>query len=77
MNIKYNMIINFIWGGIDVLKNEENLLLIKERLENLREKLNDDAVKNIECNREKENESLLVISRELDDVIIDYIKNYI
>lgn len=59
------------------MKNEENLLLIKERLENLREKLNDDAVKNIECNREKENESLLVISRELDDVIIDYIKNYI
>lgn len=75
--MQYIMINNYIWGGIDVLKNKENLLLIKERLENLREKLNDDAVKNIECNREKENESLLVISRELDDVIIDYIKNYI
>lgn len=48
---------------------------IKEKLENLREKLNIDIVKNIESNSKEGYESLLAISRELDKVIVDYIKS--
>lgn len=49
---------------------------IKEKLENLREKLNIDIVKNIEYNSKEGYENLLATSRELDDVIINYIKSF-
>lgn len=48
---------------------------IKEKLENLREKLNKDIVKNIEYKSKEGYENLLVTSRELDKVIVDYIKS--
>ncbi|WP_039657432.1 hypothetical protein [Clostridium tyrobutyricum] len=48
---------------------------IKEKLENLREKLNIDILKNIECNSKEGFESLLATSRELDNLIVDYIKS--
>lgn len=48
---------------------------IKEKLENLREKLNIDILKNIEFNSKEGYESLLATSRELDNIIVDYIKS--
>lgn len=48
---------------------------IKEKLENLREKLNEDIIKNIEYKSKEGYENLLATSRELDDVIVDYIKS--
>lgn len=49
---------------------------IKEELERLREKLNKDVVKNIEYKNNEDYESLLATSRELDNIIIDYIKSF-
>ena len=49
---------------------------IKEELERLREKLNKDVVKNIEYKNIEDYESLLATSRELDNIIIDYIKSF-
>ncbi|MDU6038652.1 MAG: hypothetical protein E6Y83_09945 [Clostridium butyricum] len=53
----------------------KDVFAIKEKLENLREKLNKDIVKNIEIKSKEGYESLLVTSRELDNVIVDYIKS--
>ncbi|NOW06733.1 hypothetical protein [Clostridium beijerinckii] len=53
----------------------KDISAIKEKLENLREKLNKDIVKNIEYKSKEEYENLLVTSRELDKVIVDYIKS--
>lgn len=53
----------------------KDIFAIKEKLENLREKLNKDIVKNIELKSKEGYESLLVISREVDNVIVDYIRS--
>ena len=53
----------------------KDISAIEEKLENLREKLNMDIVKNIECSSKEGYENLLGISRELDAVIVDYIKS--
>lgn len=53
----------------------KDIIVLKEKLENLREKLNKDIVKNIELKSKEEYENLLVTSRELDKVIVDYIKS--
>ena len=47
----------------------ENILILEEELEDLREKLNTDIVK------EEYRRSLLTTSRKLDDVIVKYIKS--
>lgn len=44
-------------------------------MEKLREKLNKDIVRNLEYKGKEGYESLLATSRELDDVIVDYIKS--
>lgn len=53
----------------------KDTVTIKEELESLREKLNKEIVKNIEYKRKEWDESLLVASRELDNLIVDYIKS--
>lgn len=50
-------------------------IALNEKLEKLREKLNIDILKNIDCNSKEGYENLLATSRELDDVIVDYIKS--
>ena len=52
-----------------------DIFTIEEKLESLREKLNKDITKNIEDKSKEEYENLLVTSRELDNVIVDYIKS--
>lgn len=48
----------------------------EEKMEKLREKLNNSFSENIRyCNRE-EYESILSISKKLDDAIVDYIKSF-
>ncbi|OAA90755.1 Spo0E family sporulation regulatory protein-aspartic acid phosphatase [Clostridium ljungdahlii] len=54
----------------------KNRLTIKEKIENLREKLNNDIIKNIECKDIERNKDILAASEELDNVIVDYIKNF-
>ncbi|OAA91014.1 MULTISPECIES: Spo0E family sporulation regulatory protein-aspartic acid phosphatase [Clostridium] len=51
-------------------------LIIKEKIENLREKLNNDIIKNVECKDIEKNKDILAASEELDNVIVDYIKNF-
>lgn len=53
----------------------KDTIKIMEKLESLREKLNKDIVKNIEYKRKEMDESVLVRTRELDNVIVDYIKS--
>jgi hypothetical protein len=55
----------------------EDTLALKEELENLREKLNIDVIRIIKDKTQEEYESLLNISRKLDDVIVNYIKSSI
>lgn len=52
-----------------------NTKYIKE-LENLREKLNEDIVKWIDYRNKEEYKDLLVKSKELDEVIVKYIKSF-
>jgi hypothetical protein len=59
------------------LRRKEDLVSIREKMDNLREQLNDDISKNIESGRNNGNEALLARSRELDDVINEYIKNHL
>ncbi|RMC96523.1 Spo0E family sporulation regulatory protein-aspartic acid phosphatase [Clostridium autoethanogenum] len=49
---------------------------MKEKIENLREKLNNDIIKNVECKDIEKNKDILAASEELDNVIVDYIKNF-
>jgi len=57
------------------LDEAKDISIIEEKLENIREKLNKDIVKNTEYNSKEGYESLLATSRELDNVIVDYIKS--
>lgn len=52
----------------------EDIHVLKERLENLRDKLNKDVVKNIKHSDDGKYKKLLAISRKLDDVMVSYIK---
>jgi len=56
------------------LDNTGNTSELKEVLENLREKLNKEVTKNV-MHTSKEYKNLLIISRRLDDVIVNYIKS--
>lgn len=58
-----------------ILNKVMDIFTIEEKLESLREKLNKDITKNIEDKSKEEYENLLVTSRELDNVIVDYIKS--
>ncbi|KAA8666392.1 Spo0E family sporulation regulatory protein-aspartic acid phosphatase [Clostridium sp. HV4-5-A1G] len=51
-------------------------LMIKGKIENLREKLNNDIIKNIEYKDIEKNKDILAASEELDNIIVDYIKNF-
>ncbi|NOW06671.1 sporulation protein Spo0E [Clostridium beijerinckii] len=51
------------------------IFTIERKMEKLREKLNKDIVRNLEYKGKEGYESLLATSRELDDVIVDYIKS--
>lgn len=53
----------------------ENTLALEDELENIREKLNKDIIKYIDHNSEEGYKNLIDISRKLDDVIVNYIKN--
>lgn len=54
----------------------EDTFTCEEKMENLREKLNNSFAENIRyCNRE-EYKNILNISRKLDDAIVDYIKSF-
>lgn len=53
----------------------EDILILQEELENLREKLNKYVVKNINDTSEEEYKNILDISIKLDRVIADYIKS--
>lgn|GEM_PF-2345435 len=53
----------------------KTVFTIEAELENLRDKINGDIIKNIECQSEDAYENLLVTSRELDNVIVDYMKS--
>lgn len=57
------------------MKKSEHTLVLEEELENLREKLNKCAVKNIKHTRKEEYKNLLDISRKLDNIIVNYIKS--
>lgn len=54
----------------------EDTVVLKEKLENLREKLNQNIVKNINCKSKEGCENLLAASKELDDIIVNYIKSF-
>jgi len=57
------------------LSKLKTVFTIEAELENLRDKINGDIIKNIECQSEDAYENLLVTSRELDNVIVDYMKS--
>ncbi|AZV59102.2 Spo0E family sporulation regulatory protein-aspartic acid phosphatase [Clostridium sp. AWRP] len=58
------------------MNESKDRLTIKEKIENLREKLNNDIIRNIEHKDIEESKSILATSEELDNVIVDYIKNF-
>lgn len=59
-----------------ILNKIEDKFTCEEKMEKLREKLNNSFAENIRhCNRE-EYESILNISKKLDDAIVDYIKSF-
>lgn len=57
------------------MDKSKDIVTIKDKLEDLREKLNKDIGENIEYKSKDGYESLLITSRELDNVIVDYIKS--
>jgi len=58
------------------LSKVENILILEEELEDLRERLNADIVKEeVFESKEEYRRSLLTVSRKLDDVIVKYIKS--
>lgn len=61
--------------GEYILDKIEGTLVIEEELENLREKLNNYAIKYIEQDRKEDDENLIAISRKLDNIIVAYIKS--
>lgn len=58
------------------MNNLENGLKIKEKMEYLREKLNNSIMRNLENNSIEVRKSILIISQELDEIIVNYIKNF-
>lgn len=48
----------------------------KKKLENLREELNNDIIKYFNNENKEKYEDLLAKSRELDDIIVEYIRSY-
>lgn len=59
-----------------ILNKIEDKFTCEEKMEKLRKKLNNSFAENIRyCDRE-EYESILNISKKLDDAIIDYIKSF-
>lgn len=56
------------------MDNTGNTSELKEVLENFREKLNKEVTKNV-MHTSKEYKNLLIISRRIDDVIVNYIKS--
>lgn len=48
----------------------------KKKLENLREKLNKDVIEYLDNENKEKYQDLLGKSKELDDVIVKYIKSY-
>lgn len=54
----------------------KGILVLEEELENLREKLNKDVIKNIRNTSVGAYKNLLDISIKLDDVIVNYMKSY-
>lgn len=53
----------------------KNTLAIEKRMEYLREKLNNHIINNLGNNGMEAKKSILVISEELDKIIVTYIKN--
>lgn len=49
--------------------------VIQKELENLREKLNNDFIRYLDDRNEEEYKNLVFTSKELDKLIVDYIKN--
>ena len=58
------------------MEKVKGILVLEEELENLREKLNKDVIKNIRHSSVAAYKSLLDISTKLDDVIVAYMKSY-
>ncbi|WP_368487565.1 hypothetical protein [Clostridium sp. BJN0013] len=54
----------------------KNTLTIEEKMEYLREKLNNHIINNLGNNGVEAKKSILAISEELDKVIFSYIKNF-
>lgn len=52
---------------------KEEILVLEEKLLNLRDKLNEDFIKNIENRSNEAYENLLSTSEQLDEVIAIYI----
>ncbi|WP_155715418.1 hypothetical protein [Clostridium beijerinckii] len=53
----------------------EETIVLEEKLENMREKLNKYIIKYINNPSEEEYRNLIGISRRVDDVIVNYIRN--
>ena len=58
------------------LNKIKNTLTIEEKMEYLREKLNNHIINNLGNNGVEAKKSILAISEELDKVIFSYIKNF-
>lgn len=58
------------------MEKVKGILVLEEELENLREKLNKDVIKNIRNTSVGAYKNLLDISIKLDDVIVNYMKSY-
>ena len=53
----------------------KNTHVLKDELENLRERLNKEVVKNLNVTNKEEYKNRLSISKELDDAIVSYFKS--
>ncbi|OOM82275.1 hypothetical protein CLPUN_04140 [Clostridium puniceum] len=53
----------------------KEIFTLEEKLENLRDKLNMEAVKILRDSSKEEYKDLVDLSKELDDVIVNFIKN--
>ena len=49
--------------------------MLKDELENIREKLNEAIAENLNFTDKEEYKNILTISKELDDVIVSYLKS--
>lgn len=59
----------------DILDKAKEIFTLEEKLENLRDKLNMEAVKILRDSSKEEYKDLVDLSKELDDVIVNFIKN--